>query len=90
MTTMINETDFETIEALDYDFEPPCESIAGCDRIATWSVRFSCCGQVCLLCEPDVEKLKIIIKRMTAPKHCRADGSDGCGLPINRLEYTKL
>jgi len=50
MTTTI--TEFEIIEHLDFDFDPPCEMNEKCGKVATWKMTVSCCGKTILCCEP--------------------------------------
>jgi len=42
--------DIETIEHLDFEFDPPCE-MSDDDRTATWKLTISCCGHTILACE---------------------------------------
>ena len=94
MTTTVNETDFEVIEFLDFDFAPPCESEQGCDQTATWRVQLSCCGKVYLFCEEDYHLAQAFIRSIIGPLHQRPKNhptwSEGCGYVIERLIVEKL
>lgn len=49
--------DFEIIEHLDFEFDPPCEMEADCGKTATWKMTISCCGHTILCCEPCKNKI---------------------------------
>lgn len=46
------EQDDLIIEALDFEYAPPCEYMhEDCDRPSEWFWTLACCGQMYLLCE---------------------------------------
>ena len=57
--------DIETIEHLDFEFEPPCEALQGmeppytpCEKSnpAEWIVVGACCGKTTLICDECLER----------------------------------
>lgn len=65
MTTTISETGTESLEHLDFEFEPPCERgmderYSNCDDVATWKVTFMCCGTIMVFCEEHILPFLVI------------------------------
>lgn len=50
-TQPIQQSDFEIIEALDFEHSPPCETKEGCDQPAAILWRYTCCGESLVLCD---------------------------------------
>ena len=50
--------DIESIEHLDFEFAPPCDSRAegGCDNVAEWKGVLACCGSTMLICQECLDK----------------------------------
>lgn len=64
MTVVMDETDTDIIELLDFKFEETCESVLGCDKAAAWALTLLCCEEIFFLCEKcteDVRKLEGIL-----------------------------
>lgn len=88
MTTII-EPEVESLEWLDFDYTPPCESMHGCDKTAAWRVTVPCCGAVYLLCQTclDLQWKFMEYHRMNLIFH---SPPEGCGRTYNDLIVSPL
>lgn len=88
MTVTILENNPDSIQDLDFEFEPPCESILGCDKVAEWLVTFKCCGERVLLCNPCMEISYAILKNCVSFR-CQFCNAGSLSL-ISILEWRRL
>lgn len=57
MTATIMETDTETVELTEHEFDTPCD-VGGCGHAATWHCLTKCCGTAWFFCDDCMEFVK--------------------------------
>lgn len=83
MTVTIDETDTDIIESLDFDFEVPCDA-ANDDYAAGWSVQWSCCGHITLVCEMH-RKILLFLEEQCEHLECTI-----CNNKMNLINWERL
>lgn len=86
MTAAETETNVETIEAIDFEYAPKCDSLTGtdCPNPAAWHAINPCCGGGITLCNPHYQLAIAVISRWQADEGCVLCAV--CGAQINVLD----
>lgn len=59
--------DIESIEALDFEYAPPCDWNEGdCGKTAEWKMVVSCCGHMFLFCEQHKVTQLMLVEQVLA------------------------
>lgn len=75
------DTSIESIEALDFEVQLPCELMDECPKVAEWRVLHTCCNAMWLACTHCMKRSEKHIREWKFPK-CAA-----CARPITIDQY---